>query len=203
MTINNKFILIAIFSFFFAGLSQAQIRFGARAAGSITNITDVHANSKSRGGFQIGVTALIPITNNDILFFQPEIQYSAQGEFDQYFRSDGDYKQKVFVNMINVPLFAKLYFTDADSEFFVEGGPFFGIQIGDKTDKFDFPTAADANEYSGFDFGAGIGVGYSLNRNVEFSIRYLYGLVDQVKNDPINSSNKTSNLNFGISYFLP
>lgn len=200
---RNKIVLFAIVTFLFSEFAQAQIRFGARAAGSITNITDVHSNSKSRGGYQIGVTALIPITNNDILFFQPEVQYSAQGEFDQHFRNDGDYKQKVFVSMINVPIFAKLYFTDAESEFFVEGGPFFGIQVGNNTDKFDFETAAEINEYSGFDFGAGLGVGYSLNRNVEFSVRYLYGLVDQVKNDPISGSNKTSNLNFGISYFLP
>lgn len=199
---KNKFVLAAIFCLILAEFSQAQIRYGARVAGAITNITDVHANSKSRGGFQIGVAAMIPITNNDILFFQPEVQYSAQGEFDQHFRSDGDYKQKVFVNMINVPLFAKMYFTDAESEFYLEGGPFFGIQIGNKTDKFDFVTEADDNEYSGFDFGVGLGVGYSLNRNVEFSIRYMYGLVDQVKNDAANTSNKTSNLNFGISYFL-
>jgi hypothetical protein len=200
---KNKIALAVVFGLFLAELSQAQIRFGARAAGSITNITDVHSNSKSRGGFQIGVTALIPITNNDILFFQPEVQYSAQGEFDQYFRNEGDYKQKVFVNMINVPLFAKLYFTDAESEFFAEAGPYFGIQIGNNTDSYDFSTEADDNEYSGFDFGAGVGIGYSLNRNVEFSVRYLFGLVDQVKNDAANASNKNSNLNFGISYFLP
>lgn len=200
---KNKIALAVIFGLLLAELSQAQIRFGARAAGSITNITEVHSNSKSRGGFQIGVTALIPITNNDILFFQPEVQYSAQGEFDQYFRTDGDYKQKIFTNFINVPLFGKLYFTDAESEFFVEAGPFFGIQIGDKADSFDFATEADDNEYAGFDFGGGIGIGYSLNRNVEFSVRYLHGLVDQVKNDAANASNKTSNLNFGISYFLP
>lgn len=200
---KNKYLVFFALFLFLVGFVNAQVRFGGRVSGSISNITDVHANSKSRGGFMIGALALIPISNNDLWFFQPEINYSAQGEFDQHFRSDGDYKQKIFLSFINVPLNVKLYFTDAESEFFVEGGPYFGIKIGESIQKLPFETKADDYEYSGFDFGANLGIGFSLDRNFEASLRYYYGFADQVKNDAANTSNHTSILNLGISYILP
>lgn len=198
----KKVVFAAIICLLFSEIGQAQIRFGVRASGSMTNITDVHANSRSRGGFQVGALALIPITNNDILFFQPEVNYSAQGEHDEHNRPDGRDKQKIYLSYINVPLHAKLYFTDAESEFFVEGGPYLGFNIGHKTDDMGYPTEADDNEYTGFDFGATLGVGFSLNRQFEGSLRYSYGLVDQVKNDAVDGTNHTSILNLGISYFF-
>ena len=198
----KKIVFAAIICLLFSELGQAQIRIGVRASGSMTNLTDVHANSRSRGGFQVGAMGLIPITHNDILFFQPEINYSAQGEFDEHNRSDGREKQKIFLSNINVPLNMKLYFTDSSSEFFAIAGPYFGFNIGHKTDEMGYSTEADDNEYSVFDFGATLGVGFSLNRQLEASLRYSYGFVDQVKNDALDNSNHTSILNLGVSYFF-
>lgn len=200
---KSRILFSALLCFFFAEMSFGQISYGARLSGSMTNITDVHSYSKSRGGFQLGAQAMIPITDNGILYFQPEINYSAQGEYDQPHGPGGvSQRQKVFLSYINVPLHAKVYFTDADSEFFAEGGPYLGFKIGDKTDSLDYPTEADDNEYSNFDFGFTLGIGYSLNREVEFSLRYSYGFVDQVKNDWKNTGNSNSILNLGVSYFF-
>src|SRR5690606_18472925 len=198
----KKIVFATIICLIFTEIGQAQIRFGVRASGSMTNITDVHANSRSRGGFQVAALARIPSTNNDILFFQPEVNYSAHSEYDEHNRPEGREKQKIFVSNINVPLHVKLYFTDAESEFFAEGGPYLGFNIGQKTDKMGYSTEADDNEYSAFDFGATLGIGFSLNRQIEASLRYSYGLVDQVKNDALNTNNHTSILNLGISYFF-
>lgn len=200
---KTKFIMTALFCFFLVEMGISQTRFGARLSGSMTNITDVHSYSKSRAGFQIAVMGLIPVTNNDILFFQPEINYSAQGEFDKPKRPDrSSAKQKIFTNYINIPLNMKLYFTDAESEFFALAGPYLGFKISDKTDSYDFPTEADDNDYASFDFGFTAGVGYSLQREIEFSLRYSYGLVDQIKNDHGKKTNSTSILNLGVSYFF-
>lgn len=199
----KKFLLVTFICLVFTEIGQAQVRFGVRASGSMTNITDVHSYSKSRGGFQIGALGLIPITDNDLLFFQPEINYSAQGEFDQPKRADGSgVKQKIFLNYINVPLHVKLYFTDAESEFFVEGGPYFGFKIGEKIQDVGFNTEAGNHEFNSFDFGATLGVGFSMNRKFEASLRYSYGLTDQVSNDYLNTGNSTSILNLGVSYFF-
>lgn len=200
---KNKLIISALFCFLFMEFGSAQIKFGGRLSGSMSNITTVHSYSKARGGFQVAALALIPISDNDIFFFQPEVNYSAQGEYDQPRRNDGtSERQKVFLTYINVPLNAKIFFTDAESEFFALAGPYLGFKIGDKTDKFDFATEADDNEYASFDFGVTLGIGYSLNREVDFSLRYSYGLVDQVENDAANKSNNTSILNLGVAYFF-
>lgn len=198
----KKILFTAIICLMFAEIGQAQVRFGVRASGSMTNITDVHANSRSRGGFQLGVLGLIPITNNDILFFQPEINYSGQGEMDEHNRSDGKVRQKIFLSFINVPLNMKVYFTDAESEFFALGGPYFGFKVGENIEDVGFNTEAGNNEFNSFDFGATLGIGFSLNRQFEASLRYSYGFVDQVANDAVNGNNSTSILNLGVSYFF-
>lgn len=200
---NKKLTLTLLICFFFAEFGTSQVRYGARLSAHMSNITDVHSWSKSRGGFQIAFMSLIPLTHNDIFFFQPEINYSAQGEFDQPVRSGGKHeKQKVFLSYINVPLNFKVYFTDAEDEFFALGGPYIGFQIAKNIEKMDFETEAGRNEFNTFDFGVGLGVGYSIARELEFSLRYSYGLADQVSNDFANKTNSTSILNLGISYIF-
>ncbi len=198
----KKIVFAIIICLVFTEIGQAQIRFGARLSGSMTNITDVHGNSRSRGGFQVGALGLIPITNNDILFFQPEVNYSAQGEMDELDRPEYSGKQKIYLSYINVPLNMKLYFTDAESEFFAIAGPYFGFKIGENVQDVGFNTEASNSEFNSFDFGATLGIGFSLNRQVEASLRYSYGLVDQVANDAADASNHTSILNLGVSYFF-
>jgi len=199
---KKQFLFFFLFLFLISNPLEAQVRFGARASASITNITVAHSISKSRTGFQVAALGLIPIGNNDRFFFQPEINYSAQGEYNVHPDKDGDIDQATFVSFINVPLNMKIYLSEAESEFFAEIGPYIGFKVGDKIEKFDFPTEPDDESFSSFDFGLGAGAGYSFNRQWEFSIRYSYGLVDQVKNDAADANNHTSILNFGVSYIF-
>lgn len=199
---KKQFVLTCLFFFSLSILAEAQIRFGARGSGSITNITIAHSTSKSRTGFQIAALGLIPIDNSDMFYFQPEINYSAQGEYNVHKHPNGDIDQKTFQNMINIPLNLKAYLSEAESEFFAELGPYIGFKIGEKIDRFDFPTEPDDEKLSSFDFGVGAGFGYSFNRNLELSVRYSYGFVDQVENDAADDNNHTSILNFGVSYFF-
>lgn len=201
---KNKVFLSILLTVVVFELGFSQVRFGLRGSAGITNITNVHQESKSRTGFQIGVSALIPILNNDILFFEPEINYSAQGEF--YVPSKiypGADKQKIFMDYINIPLNAKLYFSDAENELFAVLGPYVGFKVGDTIERINKPTEMDDYKYNSFDMGATIGFGYSFNRSLEISIRYYYGFVDQVENDAVDKNNSTSNLNFGVSYIFP
>lgn len=200
---RNSLALFILVFIFFTGSGCAQIQYGVRVSGSSTNISEVHEWSKSRAGFQIAGLALISVTDNYILFFQPEINFSAQGEFNMpYDPSGNQIKQKVFMSYINVPLNMKLYFSDAADEFFAIGGPYVGFVVSKKIDSLPFPNEAEHNEFNTFDFGVSFGLGYSLNRKVEFSARYSYGLSDQVANDYVNKTNSTSIINLGISYFF-
>lgn len=202
----KKKIVFSVFAFvFLSGIGFSQIQFGARVSGSMTNITEVHSWSKARGGFQLAVMARIPVTGNDILFFEPEVNFSTQGEFDQPVITD-DFgqikheKQKVFMTFINIPLNFKLYFTDSDDEFFALGGPYLGIMVNKNIESKPYPTEAGRNKFNSFDFGASLGFGYSIGRQLEFSLRYSYGLADMVSNDYAKKTNSTSILNLGVAY---
>src|SRR5690625_175120 len=133
---KNKVFLSILLTVVVFELGFSQVRFGLRGSAGITNITNVHQESKSRTGFQIGVSALIPILNNDILYFEPEINYSAQGEF--YVPSKiypGADKQKIFMDYINIPLNAKLYFSDAENELFAVLCTFVGFKVCDTIER--------------------------------------------------------------------
>lgn len=199
---KKQFVFISLFFFLISTFLEAQVRFGGRASMSITNLTAAHSTSKSRAGFQIGAIGLIPIDYNDQFFFQPEINYSAQGEYNVHPHQDGDIDQKTFVSFINLPLNMKAYLSQADSEFFAELGPYIGFKVSDKIEKFDFHTEPEDEKFSSFDFGVGLGFGYSFNRELEISIRYAYGFVDQVENDAADATNHNSILNFGVSYIF-
>lgn len=195
-------LILATLFLFATETAFSQVRYGIRASAGLSNITNVHKESKSRESIQLGVNALIPISNDDLFFFEPEVNFSAQGEYYIPYQIKGAKKQKVFMNYINIPLNAKMYFTDSESEFFATFGPFVGFKISDKVEKIDVKTEIDNYKYNSFDLGLSAGIGYSIDRSFEFSVRYYYGFVDQVKNDNVNKTNNTSNLNFGISYIF-
>lgn len=197
----KKLILLAsVFLLLNSNWADAQIRIGVRGSVSITNITKAHSISKSRTGYQVGAFGLIPLDNKDQFFFQPEVHYSAQGEYNVHeSRNLPDKDIKTYTSFINVPLFFRTYISSAEDEFFVEGGPYIGFKVGENIERI-LDTEPFDEEYASFDFGVGLGLGYSLNRQVEFSLRYNYGFVDQVERDAADTKNHNSVLNFGVSY---
>src|SRR5690554_6503307 len=95
---KSKLFLLIVSFFFFSEVGNAQIRYGARLSGSLTNITLLHAQSQSRMGMQIAAIGLVPVSNNDIFFIEPEINISLQGEYDNpiYRAKNIRKKQKIF-----------------------------------------------------------------------------------------------------------
>lgn len=191
---KKQFLLAVLFFFSLSILAEAQIRYGAKAGGNYTNLRLVHRESEPRIGGQIGGLVLIPIDNNDMFFVQPELVYSMQGEFWK----TRDIKTNVFLNYINVPVMAKLYISNQEDEFFVEAGPQFGFKIGENVERLEAPD----QKFNSFDFSVGLGFGYSINRDVEFNLRYNYGFIDSVKDDAENNTNNTSQLSFAVAYIF-
>src|SRR5690625_4328955 len=201
---KNKVFLSILLTVVVFELGFSQVRFGLRGSAGITNITNVHQESKSRTGFQIGVSALIPILNNDILYFEPEINYSAQGEFyvPSKIYPEAD-KQKIFMDYINIPLIAKLYFSDAENELFGVLGQYVGFKVGDTIESIDKPTELDDNKYNRLDGCASIGYLYGLKKRIGLSVRHNYGFVDQGESDAVDKNNSSSELYFGARYIFP
>lgn len=191
---KKHFFLATLFFFLSSILLEAQVRFGAKAGGNYTNLRLVHRESESRVGMQVGALALIPVDNNDMFYVQPEVVYSMQGE---YWRL-GSTKYDIFLNYINIPIMAKFYFSNMESEFFVEAGPQFGFKIVENVEKLESST----QEFKAFDFSVGLGFGYSITRDFEFNLRYNYGLVDSVENDNEDNNNNTSQVSFAVAYIF-
>jgi len=211
--LKKGILLVAILSLFMVetGFSQtslptnyySQTRFGVRAAATYSNVTNIHLESKPRvGGLQFGAYALFPISQNDKFYFQPELNYSNQGEYDNSPRYDG--KQKAFMNYLNVPLNFKFYLSEVENSIFIEAGPYIGFRIGKNKDDGGGITEIDGDTFKSFDLGGIGGIGYSFQRKYEVSLRYSLGLLSQVKNAEIHntSTKRTSVFNLGFTYIF-
>ena len=191
-----------IFSLIFLGLSTlsfAQLEFGVKAGGGISNTTIVHGISKERIGFLAGAVAKYPLTTkNENHYIQAEVLYTNQGEFGV---QKGGEKYKAFVNYISVPIMYKYYFDDQGKDFFLEAGPQFGFKVSDNMEQVDENLGRQLKPKS-FDFALNIGGGYSLNRQYEINIRYQYGLSDTYDSDWEADTNRSSLLSLGVTYFF-
>ena len=191
-----------IFSLIFLGLSTlsfAQLEFGVKAGGGISNTTIVHGISKERIGFLAGAVAKYPLTTkNENHYIQAEALYTNQGEFGV---QKGGEKYKAFVNYISVPIMYKYYFDDQGKDFFLEAGPQFGFKVSDNMEQVDENLGRQLKPKS-FDFALNIGGGYSLNRQYEINIRYQYGLSDTYDSDWEADTNRSSLLSLGVTYFF-
>lgn len=193
LIMKKHFFLAGLFFLLLFNLSDAQVRFGVKAGGNYTNVTKMHRESDPRFGGQIGALALIPIDNNDMFYVQPEVVYSMQGE---YWRTDRKYD--VFLNYVNIPVMFKCYFSNVESEFFLEGGPQFGIKVGENIERLESTNL----KFNSFDFSLGLGLGYSFTRDFEINVRYNYGFTDVAKNDAADDSNHSSQLSFAVAYLF-
>lgn len=154
----KKIILSAVAVLAF-GFTNAQVKFGAKAALNVATLTGDTEGASSLIGFQIGGFAEIKVSEKFAI--QPELMYSAQGSsYDE----GGDDK----FDYLNIPVMAKFYVADA---FSLEAGPQIGFLLSaksDGTDVKDFITSTD--------FGLNLGAGYDFTENLSAGLRYNFGL---------------------------
>ena len=194
----NKIILGICMTFPLIAFSQ--VRYGVKGSFTYTNVSIIHWESQSRKAFAIGGFAQIPLTNDELFYFQPELIYSLQGEKDkgqshgQAIPVNVDY----FQNYINIPLMFRAYFSEAESEFFAEIGPELGFLVYQKNKDLDIK-----NYYakpSTFNLSVGLGAGFSLLRKYEISARYNYGMTDTYKD--YKGQNRTSVATITLAYIF-
>ena len=197
---NLKTNLLSLLLLSLSTLSFAQIEFGVKGGVGLSNTTIVHGVSKERFGFTGGAVAKYQLTNkNENHYLQAEVLYSNQGEFSLY--KEGGEKYKAFLNYVNVPIMYKYYFDDQGKDFFVEAGPQLGFKVSEKFDE-DEPERTN-NVPKSFDLALNIGGGYSINRQIEFNLRYQYGLIDTYDyNRWNNGNNRSSMLSLSVLYFI-
>ncbi|MFV0211298.1 PorT family protein [Empedobacter falsenii] len=196
---NLKTNLLSLFLLTFSTLSFAQMEYGVKVGGGISNTTVVHGISKERIGLLAGGIAKYQLTTrNENHYLQGELLYSNQGEFGV---TSGGQKYKAFINYINIPVMYKYYFDDQGKDFFVEAGPQFSFKVSDNMEQVDENKGRQLKPNS-FDFALNIGGGYAINRQYEINLRYQYGLTDTYDTDWENDTNRSSFLTLGLTYFF-
>lgn len=196
---------ILLFSLFLLGIFplQAQVYLGAKIGGNYSNINGIHENSEGRFAGQIGLLGYVGLNKNETLFLQTELNYSQQGEYNRVWDAQGkEFKQKIFLDYINIPLLLKWYPLQSEKSFFVTAGPYIGFRTAKKVDHYHFETLADENSYKNFDAGGAIGAGISLNKNWEIFARYSLGVLSQIENPEVSANTVNSVVHIGVSYAI-
>lgn len=168
MKLAKVFLLgVIIFS---SGILQAQ-KVGIRAGLNIANVSgsDVTDN-KSLLGVHFGVFKEITIVP-EILFLQPELQYSMQG----YKLGDEEYS----LGYLNIPVLAKVYVAKVLS---FEAGPQVGFKVNDNFDR------ELGEKIRNFESSLVAGIGYNFPLGLSVNARYGMGLTEIVEESNFKNS---------------
>ena len=199
--------LIACFVLLTACLAHGQINVGGkegylgiRAGANFATWGGDHVeDAKYKLGFQMGLVADFPLENEN-LFIQPGFLFSQIGvrvetsETRRYLRTERRYDEiyKVSLNYIQIPV--NIVYKSG-SRLLLNAGPYLGFGLGGKateetsvfeegklvdndkdTEKINMGSSSK-DDFKGFDFGLGIGVGMQLNDKFQVGAGYNLGLV--------------------------
>ncbi len=169
----SSLLIVSCFSFS-QGLRET--RFGLIAQGNYSGIRSVHNPSEQKIGYNFGALALIPLVS-DQFFIQPQLEYVNAGE-------KGENDTKYINNYLSVPILAKAYFSEAESEFFAILGPRVSFLMNQKVinpsePRYQLDQQGKANS---IDLALVGGLGFSYLRKHEITLRVDIGLSDVYKN---------------------
>lgn len=203
----KKVFLVAALAVLGMSQTDAQVKFGVKAGPQITNLIGDDSGDDRQAKVGVNVGAYANIRFSEQLAFQPELQYSLQGnkytEREEILGTTYKYENKANLSYINLPLMLKWYAYDGLN---FEFGPQVGFNVGAKYKTTAIATNSegtvttesdgDIDDIETVDFGLNIGAGYELPMGLNFGLRYTHGLTDIVKDRDV----KNSVIALGIGY---
>lgn len=196
--------------------AQTSPMFGLKAGVNIASISDDgYEDAKSKAGFYGGVFMNAPLSEQ--FSIQPEVLYSQMGAkvtgTNTYTVAGITTKNKnsasLNLDYITVPV---MFQFKATPNFYLEAGPEFGFLVGAKS-KGDTTTTTTSggasttttesyssrdmkDNFSSFNMGAGLGLGFNFTENFGINARYVAGFTDiNKKNDGSDGTTSTNNDN--------
>jgi hypothetical protein len=201
----KKFLLLMVVIIGLTISSNAQTKFGVKAALNISNFSgDDFDDLDSRTAAAFGVFAQISI--NDKLTFQPELLYSMQGAESSYSESGYESEDKIKVDYLQIPLLMKYYVIEGLS---INAGPQIGFLLSAKDDwEYNYDEGSEEGEedikdyFKSMDFGLAFGLGYELQSGLGFDFRYNLGLSNIVEEDEMgmDAEGKNSVIQFAVIF---
>lgn len=185
-----------------SAMSYAQ-QFGAKAGMNISSISDEgFDDTKSKIGYYAGVFINAPLS--ETISLQPEVLYNNLGAETKGSVLGNTYSSKINLNYITVPV---MFQYKATPQFYLEAGPEFGFLVSadSKTTWNSSSTTAelDKEDFNGFNFGMGLGLGFDITKNVGLNARYVAGFSDITKpeSDPsTDAKNKNNTFQVGLNF---
>lgn len=212
--------------FLLSFFSQAQIdlrstEYGIVAGGTYSRVRNAHNPSGPRISVLGGFTAQVPIGVTEQYYLQAEVLYFGAGEGgDREYEKAKGWEHAVYANnYLSVPINFKVYFSEAESEFFGLIGPRFNFLIDQKVKNPSRPVYTEEGDpahpgFNGkansFNLGLGAGVGFSYKRQLELALKYDIGLSNAYPNltedwtkDPNTLKKKSEQvISLALTYFF-
>lgn len=208
-------------SLFFSQIDFKSTRFGVVGGLNYSRVRFAHNPSGPRYAFHAGVLALIPVDKNNMFFLQPGLEYYGGGETGQDSAAKGTpgYNAVYAEDYLSVPLLFKVFFSEAESEFFGIIGPRLNFLVNQKVTDPSKPYYAveQLPAYPGvngkansFNYALAMGIGYSYKRKIELTLKLDWGFGNTYPNllkepgaDPNIQKDKTTQvLTAGVSYIF-
>ncbi|WP_415327244.1 porin family protein [Chryseobacterium sp. MMS23-Vi53] len=212
----------ALFVGVFTFAQNSQIRFGIKAGLNVSRISNTETIDESpRNALHAGVFGNFPFAEK--FSFQPELLYSTYGEkeksSDVYAADDINVKSfsnySIKLDYITIPL---MFQYNMLPNLYVEAGPEVGILFSERvrgtseiittsgnstsTSTEDFKSPVERKNFQGVNLGFGVGAGYYITPKFGINARYVAGLSDVMKQNPLHHSNAIKNnvFQFGVMY---
>jgi opacity protein-like surface antigen len=187
-------IAIAAMGLLSVGSTSAQLSHGPVAGLNLANVGGDDAEDNSMLiGFHVGWGVNFNLTES--ISLQPQLLYSVKGaKLDT-----GDDDAPFALSYIEIPIWGRY---NLESGLHFDFGPYIGFLMGAKFDGESEDGAGNKykDNYTGTDFGIGVGAGYELESGLGFALNYNLGLSNIADYEGGDLTNNV--IKFSISYTL-
>jgi hypothetical protein len=203
----KKVLLVVLGIVLTYGVINAQVRFGIKAGGTLSNVTlkDEEGTSKSgvKFGFELG--GLLEYSFSESLSLQPELLFVNNGSEDK----EEEGKATLSFNQLQVPINLKYKMGTEQLKFYAAAGPYFGYIFSAKAkysedgmsgsiDLFD-KDIVDPMKH--LDFGIGVGFGLELSNKYLVGVGYKYGIANLAPKDS-DGTMKVGTFNLSVGFLF-
>jgi opacity protein-like surface antigen len=204
----KKIILIVLGIVLTYGVSNAQVRFGVKASGTLSKITYEEEKTGLKFGFEIG--GLLEYSFSESLALQPELLFVNNGGKDKGEEEGISGTLTTTLNQLQVPIYLKYKVGSESLKFYGAVGPYFGyifsakekgtlsiegVNIGGTTDLFEEETLKH------FDFGIGAGLGLEISNKYLVGVGYKYGIANLYPKD-FDATYKVGTFNLSVGFLF-
>ena len=147
-------------------------------------LADYDGSNRCKFGFTFGLFFDLPLAR--FLSIQPEVLFGNGGGGYTYTDTGIDFKGKIIVNSLKIPLYVKPKFHTGSGFFYLVAGPDLVLVLGDMKNKKSasgISVSAGIEPDNSFLLGVAGGIGYTFSNGVLIEVTYNRTLTEVFEND--------------------